>query len=86
MIDSYLIIIEKTKSGFSAYSPDVPGCVAIGKTVPETEKNMKEAIQFHIEFMVEKGYQVPKPGRITVKQIPLPIIPSRKTGLGRVGI
>ncbi|MBI5325427.1 MAG: type II toxin-antitoxin system HicB family antitoxin [Ignavibacteriae bacterium] len=57
----YLTIIEKTSTGFSSYSPEVDGCVAIGATKKECEKNMREAIQYHIEFMLEKGYAVPKP-------------------------
>ncbi|TAL67599.1 MAG: type II toxin-antitoxin system HicB family antitoxin [Bacteroidetes bacterium] len=61
MINRYLIIIEKTSTGYSAYSPDVDGCVAVGETKKECEKNMKEALQYHIEFMIEKGYEIPKP-------------------------
>ena len=45
----YLIVVEKTETGFSAYSPDVPGCVSTGRTVAETEASMKEAIEFHID-------------------------------------
>ena len=57
----YLIIFEKTKTGFSAYSPDVPGCIATGKTKKSTEKNMKEAIEFHIEGLLQEGLKIPKP-------------------------
>ena len=57
----YLIIIEKTDSGFSAYSPDLPGCVSSGGSVEETEQNMHEAIEFHIEGLRAEGYEVPKP-------------------------
>jgi predicted RNase H-like HicB family nuclease len=45
----YLVITEKTQTGFSAYSPDVPGVAATGKTLKQTEKNIFEAIQFHLE-------------------------------------
>ena len=45
----YLIIIEETKTGYSAYSPDVPGCIATGETKDEVERNIKEAIEFHLE-------------------------------------
>jgi predicted RNase H-like HicB family nuclease len=45
----YLIILEKTPSGFSAYSPDLPGCVAAGQTREQVEREMREAIEFHIE-------------------------------------
>lgn len=45
----YLTIIEETKTGYSAYSPDVPGCIATGETKDEVERNIKEAIEFHLE-------------------------------------
>lgn len=47
----YLVVIEKTDTGVSAYSPDLPGCVATGTTREEPEKTMKEAMQFHVEGM-----------------------------------
>jgi predicted RNase H-like HicB family nuclease len=43
----YLIVIEKTEAGYSAYSPDLPGCVSTGATTEETARNMQEAIEFH---------------------------------------
>ena len=45
----YLVIIEETNTGFSAYAPDLPGCIATGKTFDLTRKRMREAIEFHIE-------------------------------------
>ena len=57
----YLIIIEKTATGFSAYSPDLPGCIATGRTRSETEAEMKSAIEFHIEGLRGAGLQVPEP-------------------------
>lgn len=57
----YLIVIEKSETGFSAYSPDLPGCVSTGATVEETERNMREAIEFHIEGLRVEGYEVPTP-------------------------
>jgi predicted RNase H-like HicB family nuclease len=57
----YLIIIEKTETGFSSYSPDLLGCVSTGATRAEVEKNMQEAIEFHIEGMQEEGYPIPDP-------------------------
>lgn len=57
----YLVVIEKTKNGFSAYSPDISGCIASGKTRKITEKRMKEAIQFHLEGLKEQGEKKPKP-------------------------
>jgi len=57
----YLVIIEKTNTGYSAFSPDLPGCVATGSDKKEVEKNMKEAIAFHLEGMDQEGLKVPKP-------------------------
>lgn len=57
----YLIIIEKSETGYSAYSPDLPGCVSSGATPEETESNMREAIEFHIEGLKEEGYELPEP-------------------------
>jgi predicted RNase H-like HicB family nuclease len=45
----YLIVVEPTETGFSAYSPDLPGCVATGRTREEVEDQMREAIEFHID-------------------------------------
>ncbi|MDO9140454.1 MAG: type II toxin-antitoxin system HicB family antitoxin [Methylobacter sp.] len=56
----YLIIIEKGENGYSAYSPDVPGCIAAGDTEEETRTLMKEAIMFHLEGMAEDGEELPK--------------------------
>jgi len=63
-MSKYLIIIEKTGTGYSAYSPDLPGCVATGKTREETENEMKEAIEFHIEGLRLNGDEVPKPSTL----------------------
>jgi predicted RNase H-like HicB family nuclease len=57
----YLILIEPTGTGFSAYSPDLPGCVSTGATREEVERNMREAIEFHLEELREEGYPVPEP-------------------------
>ena len=57
----YLIIVEKTETGYSAYSPDVPGCGSTGGTKEEVERNIQEALEFHIEGLREEGYPVPEP-------------------------
>ena len=57
----YLIVIQKTKTGYCAYSPDVDGCVTTGKTRRQTEKLMREALEFHFEGMAEDGRRAPKP-------------------------
>lgn len=57
----YLIVIEETGTGYSAYSPDVDGCVATGETREEVEKAMKEALDFHLEGLKEERREIPKP-------------------------
>ena len=57
----YLIVIERTESGYSTYSPDLPGCVSTGGTREEAESNMREAIAFHLDGLREEGYPVPEP-------------------------
>ena len=60
----YLIVIENAGSNFSAYSPDLPGCVTTGKTREETRKNMEEAIEFHLEGLREEGLPIPPPSSV----------------------
>ena len=57
----YLIVIEETETGFSAYSPDLPGCAATGASRAEVEENMREAISFHLDGLREEGQPVPEP-------------------------
>jgi predicted RNase H-like HicB family nuclease len=57
----YLIVIEPTATGFSAYSPDLPGCVSTGPTREECERNMHEAIEFHLDGLRQEGEAVPSP-------------------------
>ena len=57
----YLTVIEKTSTGYSAYSPDLAGCVSTGATIEEVTTNMQEAIQFHLEGLKLEGYEIPKP-------------------------
>lgn len=56
----FLIVIENAGRNFSAYSPDLPGCIATGATRDEVERNMYEAIQLHVEGLVEDGLPVPE--------------------------
>jgi len=60
-MNRYLIIIEKTPTGFSAYAPDLPGCVATGRTRDEVQAAMNAAIDFHLEGMTEAGETIPAP-------------------------
>ena len=57
----YLIAIERTESGYSNYSPDLTRCVSTGKTREETESNMREAIEFHVDGFEQAGFPVPEP-------------------------
>jgi predicted RNase H-like HicB family nuclease len=57
----YLVVIEETSTGYSAYSPDLEGCVSTGQTREEVEKNMQEAIEFHLEGLRLEGLRVPQP-------------------------
>ena len=57
----YVAVIEKTGNGYSAYLPDLPGCVAAGDTLAETEKLIREGAMYHIELMSDHGEIVPEP-------------------------
>ena len=57
----YAVVIEKAENNYSAYVPDLPGCVATGASVAETEAQIREAIEFHLEGMREDGTPIPPP-------------------------
>ena len=57
----YAVVIEKGPANYSGYVPDLPGCIATGKTLEEIESNMREAIEFHIEGLRMNGDSVPEP-------------------------
>ena len=57
----YLVIYENAGENYSAYVPDLPGCIACGDTLEETEQLMKTAIELYIEALKEEGQAVPKP-------------------------
>jgi predicted RNase H-like HicB family nuclease len=60
----YAVVIEKAESNYSAYVPDLPGCVATGETVAAVESEIREAIRFHIEGLQADGMAVPQPTSI----------------------
>jgi len=60
----YAIVVEKAGNNFSAYSPDLPGCVATGSSVKEAEKEIQAAIQFHIDGLREDGLPIPAPSSV----------------------
>ncbi len=57
----FLVVIEKGENNYSAYSPDVSGCAATGKTIEKTLANMKDALEFHLEGVLENGEKLPLP-------------------------
>lgn len=59
-MNRFLIVLEKSGNGFSAYSPDLPGCIATGSSREAAEKNMHEAILFHIEGLKEDNIPIPE--------------------------
>ena len=62
---AYSVVIEKTGNGYSAYVPDLPGCVAAGDTREETEDLIREAVIYHLEVMREHGEPIPEPQTTT---------------------
>ncbi len=60
----YAIVIEQAEGNYSAYVPDLPGCVTTGATIKETERNMREAIAFHLEGLREDGLPIPNPSSV----------------------
>ncbi len=58
---TYAVVYEQTPNNYCAYAPDIPGCVSTGKTWGKMQKMIREALTFHIEFMVENGEPVPEP-------------------------
>jgi predicted RNase H-like HicB family nuclease len=67
----YAIVIEKAAGNYSAYVPDLPGCVATGATPEETEAQIREAIEFHLEGLREDGIAIPQPAsRVEYVDIP----------------
>ncbi|HEX5308402.1 MAG TPA: type II toxin-antitoxin system HicB family antitoxin [Solirubrobacteraceae bacterium] len=60
----YLVIYQQDEGDWGAYAPDLPGCIAVGKTRAEVEKGIGEAIPMHVELMRESGLRVPEPRHI----------------------
>jgi len=56
----FLIVIERANGNYSAYSPDLPGCVATGETREEAERNMREAVRLHVQGLVEDNLPIPE--------------------------
>jgi len=61
----YAVIYERTATGYSAHLPDLPGCVATGATLEETQQLIREAVEMHLEGMREDGDPIPEPSTLT---------------------
>jgi len=61
----YAVIYEKTATGYSAYVPDLPGCVAAGSTIEETSDLIRGAVEMHLQAMREDGDKIPEPTTVT---------------------
>lgn len=64
MTKRYAIVVEKARSNYAAYVPDLPGCVATGPTVEETERLLRQAIATHVEGLREDGIPIPEPSSV----------------------
>lgn len=60
----YAVVVEKVEQNYSAYVPDLPGCIATGQSVEEVEREIRLAIEFHIQGLKEDGLQIPLPTSI----------------------
>ena len=71
----YVVVIERGPNNYSAYVPDLPGCVTTGKTVEEIKTNIREAIELHLEGLMEDGTPVPEPSSVAI-EVELPVHPN----------
>jgi predicted RNase H-like HicB family nuclease len=78
-VGSYAVIFEKTGTGYSAYVPDLPGCIAAGDTILQTTKLVRKAIEMHVAGMREDGLTIPEPAT-TVEDMPRTLSLSRSWG------
>ena len=60
----YAVVIERSETGYGAYVPDLPGCIAVGETITEAETLIREAIEFHLEGLRADGLPVPEPSTV----------------------
>ena len=60
----YAVVIERAEDNYAAYVPDLPGCVSTGETLEEVERNVREAMQLHIEGLKQDGLPVPEPSAV----------------------
>ena len=65
----YAVVFERSETGYGAYAPDLPGCVATGGTLDETRQRMREAITFHLRSIREDGDDIPKPSHVEMLEV-----------------
>ncbi len=65
----YAILIAPTSTGFSAHVPDLPGCIATGRTVEQTKRRMAKAIEMHLAAMREDGDEIPEPSQVEIVEV-----------------
>jgi predicted RNase H-like HicB family nuclease len=68
-MSKYLVLFEKSTTGFGAYAPDLPGCVATGRTLQETKERMTKAIQMNLSAMREDGDEIPPPSHFELVDV-----------------
>ena len=71
----YAVVIERGPNNYSEYVPDLPGCITTGKTIDEIKTNIREAIELHLEGLMEDGAAVPEPRSVAI-EVELPAQPS----------
>jgi predicted RNase H-like HicB family nuclease len=74
-VRKYVVVIERGPNNYSAYVPDLPGCITTGKTLDEIKTNIREAIELHLEGLMEDGSPVPEPSSVAI-EVELPLQPS----------
>jgi predicted RNase H-like HicB family nuclease len=72
VVIGYAVVIEGEEGSYSAWSPELPGCVATGRTLDEVKQRMREAIQFHLEGLRLDGEAIPPPSAVATTVIPVP--------------
>ena len=75
----YAIVVERGTNNFSAYVPDLPGCITTGRNLKEISHNIREAIALHLEGMAEDGGSIPDPSTLAL-EIEIPSVPLRVRG------
>jgi predicted RNase H-like HicB family nuclease len=68
-MNKYMVLIEQTATGFSAHVPDLPGCIAAGRTRKEVKRLMAKAIEMHLAAMREDGDEIPGPSQVEMVEV-----------------